>query len=69
MKVLYLRLREYSAGYIQSNEGDKRTLKPYIRDWMSEIKDKQKEKILLLLDGYDELNDKTIRIFDDIIDL
>ena len=66
MAVIYLRLREHSEGFVQTNLLTASSLSEKIDSELQNISDKS-AKILLILDGFDEYNDKTLRIFPDTI--
>ena len=65
IKVYYFRLREYSESYLQSNNIMK-PLEAVIRESLQSIEIKS-TKLLFLLDGYDEYNNKMIKIDKDLI--
>jgi len=47
---------------------DKTELKVYVQNQLKDV-DKHSQRILILLDGYDEYNNKENKIFDDVISL
>ena len=66
MLVFYLKLREHSEGYVQEHEFSRFRLPDKIAECLSTISNPW-TNILFVLDGYDELNDKTISILPDLI--
>ena len=66
MQVIYLKLREHSEGYVMERESLRYRLPDKITDCLCKISN-QLQNILLVLDGYDEFNDKTIKLVPDLI--
>ena len=69
MRVYYIKLREYSEGYLAAKQYQQQTLSEYVYDLLDQIKDKKTEKTLFVLDGYDEYNDKNLQITQNLIPL
>ena len=62
MHVFFLKLREHSSGYVKEHP-QANSLKEQITEHLTKVNKAEKPKILFVLDGYDEFNDKALKIF------